>query len=341
MGKVKPTATGPTVVLRSPALYPSGEMAVQDRRESRRRGIRGDTLKKHATRAFYRTLAHAPLGVTLWQIRLLAGLAGLCYRLPGNHMRNSCIHLARIAGEAGHRHDPRDIYRALVRNFAQIAAGIARLHHGGIDPAIGTIDLGAGDRARIQDLVEKHGAAILAVPHNVGAVFASMRLARELPVLLVARNAASVERTRIALDLFEKMEVKICLVRRGNRFALTRSLLGALRDHRIVVATVDSVYRKANRTTVRIFGQEVGFAPWAARIAARASVPVVPTWVGTDGVSVRIRPGEPLVTDDPEKAVRHYVGFFEKKILEDPQSWTFLADNRWREILRAAAEDLE
>ena len=39
-----------------------------------------------------------------------------------------------------------------------------------------------------------------------------------------------------------------------------------------------------------------------------------------------------------EMVAQHYVNFFEKKMLEDPASWAYLGDKRWRRVLREASE---
>jgi lauroyl/myristoyl acyltransferase len=105
----------------------------------------------------------------------------------------------------------------------------------------------------------------------------------------------------------------------------------------MVAATVDNVHRGDGGVEVSIFGQRVSFAAWAAKIATRKSTPLVPTYYHSKDGRVRIRFGEALVTRDIEEAVQHYVSFFEKYILEDPASWAYLADRKWRRVLRQAA----
>jgi lauroyl/myristoyl acyltransferase len=87
----------------------------------------------------------------------------------------------------------------------------------------------------------------------------------------------------------------------------------------------------------RIFGVKVEFAPWAARIAAKRGVPVVPAYFHSTDNGVRVALGKPLRTEDPAIAIQHYASFFEQCILQDPASWAYLADRKWCRVLRQAA----
>jgi lauroyl/myristoyl acyltransferase len=86
-----------------------------------------------------------------------------------------------------------------------------------------------------------------------------------------------------------------------------------------------------------MFGTSVGVSPWAATIAAKRLVPVIPMWFSSVPGGVQVAIGEELIASDAQALVRHYMGYFEQQILADPASWAYLADKHWRRVLRRAA----
>jgi lauroyl/myristoyl acyltransferase len=304
---------------------------------SRRKGLRSAVLKYHVARHYHWCIRVLPAPMFRLYLRLLESLAALWFRVPGNRLRESCEHVAVLAARAGYEHRPRDIYRAFLRRARGIFDGALCLYREGVEAAMRRIDISDDDIRTLQREAAMHGGVMIAVTHNQGSVFASARLAHAVQTLLVARNSPSVERTRIALDLFERLKVKILMVRDGNPFELSRACLRASREQTAIVASLDPVFRYANRVEVPVFGRSVGLNPWAARIAVKARIPVVPAYVHTRGEQVRVAFGEPKLARDVERAMAHYTRFWEQRILEDPASWSFLADKRWRRILAAAA----
>ena len=129
-------------------------------------------------------------------------------------------------------------------------------------------------------------------------------------------------------------------MRGGNPFELSRTLFSVLKSNKIVAATIDSIDNSESGTQVQMFGQNIGLVSWAAKIAAKKKIPIIPTYTKSDGRKIIITFGEPLVTNDIQKAVQHYAAYFEQGILEDPASWAFLGDKRWHRVLRQADKSL-
>jgi lauroyl/myristoyl acyltransferase len=159
---------------------------------------------------------------------------------------------------------------------------------------------------------------------------------RAFPLLIVTHNSPTIDRTKAALDFFERMQVTVLMVRGGNPFELSRTLFAELKKGTVVAATVDSIDH-SSQTTVRMFGQEVGFASWAAKIAVKKQVPIIPAYFRSNGSQVNAIFGEEIVTGDIQTAMQHYAAFFENQILQDPTSWAYLGDKRWRKLLQQAA----
>ena len=269
---------------------------------------------------------------------LLVGLGRLLHYVPGNPLRQSCLDVCAIAARSGVEHDAGEIYRRYLANALAAGRSYRRLLREGAESAADFVDFAESHKNAALQQVAEHGGALVLCPHNFGAVFSAVKLRQEMPIVVVFRNSATIRRTKLALEVIERMKLRILMVRGGNPFELSRAMFAALKDHRVVAATVDNVHPGEGGVEVTIFGRQVGFANWAAKIASKKSVPVFPSYYHSNGERVRVEFGEPLITDDVSQAVQHYVRFFEKKILEDPASWAYLADRKWRRVLREAAQ---
>lgn len=325
-------------ILRSPALV-TGEVAVEDKVPSRRKKKRFHSrpIKDFVTRKLYAALQVLPRPVLVGIVKGACAVLKILSTSPGSSLRASCVALARIGDRRGYRLAPGQVAREFIDSVQAVLLNGMELHHGGAAAVLPRARLDPPDSALLQGLLERYGGVVGAVTHNPGSIFSSIRVSHELPTLLISRNSSSVRRTRIALDFYEKMEVRVLMVRGGNPMQLTRACLRALKSKTVVVATLDAVYRQPNKVMLPVFGEPVGLAPWASRIAVQAKVPIVPTYVVTEGRTARVRLGEPLVPTSTEEGMRHYMAFFERMILEHPASWSFLADKRWRKVLIAAA----
>jgi len=102
---------------------------------------------------------------------------------------------------------------------------------------------------------------------------------------------------------------------------------------------LDKVHVGGDGIAARIFGQAVHFPPWGSKWAAELGVPMLPCYLRLrDG---RIEPvfGPYLQGSDPVHLTQGCVRFFEACILEDPASWTFMLDRRWRKVIRKAVRE--
>ena len=161
---------------------------------------------------------------------------------------------------------------------------------------------------------------------------------QEFPLICVTRNPSTIERTKIGIDFFERMNVKILMVRGGNPFELSRTLFSILKSRTAVAATVDSIDHSEAAALAEIFGLSIGFPTWAAKIAAKKRIPVVPSYFRSNGKQVTAIYGEEIISNSTEEIVQYYVSFFEKNILADPASWAYLGDKRWRRVLKEASK---
>ncbi|HFD78881.1 MAG TPA: hypothetical protein ENK05_00625 [Gammaproteobacteria bacterium] len=328
---------------RSETLYSEAllqkRITVREMAGARGRGLSSGTrLKAILFPLLHWSFRHSPRWLALLPIQLPVALLRLLYGWKSNPLRRGCEAVSRIAAAHGHRHPPRQLYRRFLDNVTGVMKDYFQLYRHGVEAVSSHIELADDDARLIRDLAGTHGGVVLAVPHNIASAIAALRLNRSFPLVVVARNSPTIARTRIALDFFERMEVPVLMVRGGNPFELSRTLFSILREGRVIAATLDNIDNSSRRVAVEMFGQDIGLAPWAAKIAARMQLPVVPCWFRSDGRRIAIVMGEPLQSDDATALVQHYADFFERNILADPASWAYLVDKHWCRLLEQAAD---
>jgi lauroyl/myristoyl acyltransferase len=249
--------------------------------------------------------------------------------------------LCRVAAARGRQHDPKRVYHQYLSNFTGVAANYFRLYRGGVGAVQARIALPSAGVEQVRRLLDAYGGVVLAVPHNIASAFAGLALNRAFPLLVVAKNSSTIARTRVALETFERMGVQVLMVRGGSPFALSRALFRVLGSGMVAAATLDNVERSEEACAVSLFGQPVGFARWAAKVAVRRGIPVVPAYFASRGEDISVVFGEPIVGTEIAALVQAYAAFFERHVLEDPASWAYLGDKHWQRVLQAASDALD
>jgi lauroyl/myristoyl acyltransferase len=280
-----------------------------------------------------------PVGLALVPARLLVAVINLLYLLPDNSLRKACENICRLiaSSEASPEHcSPRRIYKQFLRNALGVLDNFFTLYRHGSEAVMPRITIRAEDRKHIQSLIDSHGGIVLAVPHNIASAFSALRIGDCFDMLLVAKNSPTIERTRIAIDFYERMPLSLLLVRDGHPIELSRAMFSCLRNGKLVAATLDNIDRTPGRVPVKLFGQTVGLSDWAARIAARTKVPVIPAYFRSSGKEINVSVGTAIMSDDVALTMQHYASFLENEILGDPASWAYLADKHWQKVLYAA-----
>lgn len=327
--------------LRSPALY-LGELEVVESERSRgSRWLSGTRLKSLAIPMLHWTLRHAPVAVAMAQVRLIIALMRLLYLKRRWPLRLACERLCRVAAARGFEHDAKQVYHQYLDNFRGVAENYFRLYREGFDAALERIEVPVEGVETMRTLLRQHGGVVLAVPHNIASAFSGLALNHAFPLLVVAKNSSTIARTRVALDMFERMRVQVLMVRGGSAFELSRALFRILGSGRVAAATLDNVDSSAAACSVTQFGQPVRFGNWAAKVAVRRGIPVVPAYFSSRGAGIRVRFGEPVLAADVDLVVQQYAAFFEQQILDDPASWAYLGDKRWQRVLGEASEVLD
>jgi len=325
-------------VIRSPALYLKELEVIEDVGSRGSHLLSGTRLKSIIIPVLFWLLRHMPLFVALLPVRLLIGMMRMLYDWRNNPLRQSCEYICVLAQRAGYEHQPRQVYQQYLSNARGVIENYFRLYRHGVEAVIDRVAFAPEQTEMLNQLLAEYGGVVVAVPHNFGSAFSALKMHREFPLILIARNPSTIVRTKAALGMFERMQVSILMVRGGNPFELSRTLFSILKSGKVLAATLDNVDRSEQGVVAQFFGQQVGFPSWAAKMTARLGVPVVPSYFHSQGNQITGVLGEPLVSNELELVAQHYVSFFEKKMLEDPASWAYLGDKRWRRVLREASE---
>ena len=306
---------------------------------SPRRESRSSRFKHRLIRALYWMLRHVPSWLFSLATALLVGFARLLYAFPGNPVRQGVVDACAVAARAGHRHDPRSVYRRLCGQIGLAIQGFFAVYRGGVEANLHRVAFAANSLETIRGCLEEHPGVILTVPHNPGSVFSAFRLNHEVPTFLLTRqNPRDEAKSAMHRDMFAHLGVEMLMAKGATPRQVLRTCVEGVRQGKAVVFSVDNLHtgRKGAVEGV-IFGQQVRMGAWAARIARHAAVPILPAYVGERDGAFLVQVGEPLIQKRPEDGVRHYLAYFEERILADPGSWLHLLDRKWRRVLATAA----
>lgn len=327
--------------IRSPSIHEETFAVQEDADKRHKRQFGGTRVKSIIVPKLHWLLLHTPIGIAKAPVRLAIFLLRGLYWWPRNPLRLSCEHICNIAQRAGHTHQARQVYRQLLTNLFGAMENYFDLYDRGADFTLGRVQLSSTDSMKVNQLIKDHGGVLIMVPHNFGTTHSTLKMNRTLPLLAVVRNSPTIERSKIAVDYFTRMRTETLLVRDGNSIQLTRTLFSVLKSGKAVLATVDKLDRSENRIEVDMFGSQIGFSPWATKIAARIGVPIIPSYCKARGHQLSIILGPPLVSNDLAELTQHYARFFEQHIIEDPSSWAFLGDKHWGKALHKANSRLD
>jgi lauroyl/myristoyl acyltransferase len=325
------------VTLHSSALLGGTLDVVEKPRRYKRRLASASHLKDLAVPWLVRFLRSAPRPLALVPVGVVLALARLMYVLPRNPLRRASHDMAAICRAHGKDIAPKTLYRDFLANTRAMAALVLRLYRNGWREVIEDVQFPPDDVARIQALVDEYGGVAVAVPHNLGSTFSGIRFDKAFSSVLLSKNSASVERTRIALDFFERLDAQVLMVRDGSAVQISRSLIKLLRSKKVVAITVDRLAGPKDGIAAEMFGRTVWLPAWATRIPSKIGAPIVPAYVRSAGGQLHGVFGPAVVTDDPNAAAAAIAAFLEGQIIDDPASWAFLAEKRWGRVLAEAA----
>jgi hypothetical protein len=293
-------------------------------------------VKSRLVRAAERSAGALPDPLAELLLDASAAVARAAWFAPGMPMRHACHDVARLARGRGALHDPRAIHHRLVAQMRDVGSLYHQLHRAGREAVLPHLHLRPEQQRMLASLFESDGSFVIAVAHNPAAVLYAMRFAESFPCVVVGKISKRPGSNELLERFFARLEVPFVQASRHERVAFTRRLLEAADEGRAIIAPIDRIDRRKESPTARIFGSDVPFPPWALRIAARRKLPVLPAWITVERGEAWLELGEPIREADPERALQDAIARFEQWIVRDPGSWAFLADRRWRRVMRRA-----
>jgi lauroyl/myristoyl acyltransferase len=267
-------------------------------------------------------------------LTLMGILFKMAYFLPLNPLKRNCRYMSVLTGG---KKDPRRIYMRFIDNMVFVGKRYIRLHRLGPESLLEDIVYGDDTPERLNAVEREYGAAIIVVPHCMGAVLSSTTFARIFPTVLVVKESKSPTRRKLQKDFFDRMAVDMISIRDVTRTGVARDIVRLLRKGKFVVGTTDLAKVRSYKTVIPVFGEEVYLPSWPARFAIKKKVPIVPGYMPIMDDKIRILTGRAIVGTDIREVTAGWARYFESMFLEYPSDWAFLLDKRWTKILAQAA----
>jgi lauroyl/myristoyl acyltransferase len=264
---------------------------------------------------------------------VFGGLGRAAYLIPGSHVRRTVRDFCQATG----RSDPWPIYSRMVSNLEQAALHYGVLYRRGCAELLAQTVIDASVVKQYERFGNDQGGLILLVPHCAAAVLSSARLSKFCPTVLLVREARSPVRCQLMMEYLQKLGTEVILTRNAQPASVMRSIMRALRDHKVVVGTTDVIHPGPDTVETRAFGQQVHSPSWPARISARLGVPIVPGFIHMEGRQIRMLADEGYQESDPQKSTQRWLSSFERWFQQYPSDWVFMLDKRWARVLSAAA----
>jgi len=269
--------------------------------------------------------------------RAIFGCAGLAWKgyyfVPGNHMRRTASELCAVIG----RDDPRRIYFEMMNKVAVVADAFGRLLRHGPEAVAEMTGFDEGGARPFREAYEQRGGAIVVAPHCVGSVLSAAGFGKTFPTVLLVRESRSEARSALLREYLERLGPEVVFVRRARPQTVTRHILRALRERKLIVGTTDLLRHQEDTVAAEMFGQPVWLPGWPARFAARRKVPIVPAYIRTEPGRVRVLGDEPYIEEDVARSTQRWASFFERSIRAHPSDWVFMFEKRWARVIGAAA----
>jgi lauroyl/myristoyl acyltransferase len=224
-----------------------------------------------------------------------------------------------------------------------LSNALATFHHGlAATPVSAEVRFDESLRL-LDDAVAEGRGVVLATPHYSGYDLAGGVLARRHPMVVVARQAPTPERTERKLKWYRALGVDIVL-RPDRRSAINdaAAYLNVLRRGKILAIAPDLLTDTETGAEACIFGRTARFHGGAFALARTARAPVIrPSfrWVSGSALVIsfdRARPFPDACNRDVfiRDAVQDWCEWFERRMREDPAGWLFWLDKRWSRFLR-------
>jgi lauroyl/myristoyl acyltransferase len=224
-----------------------------------------------------------------------------------------------------------------VANTQQAALHFARFHRYGRQQLVAQTTIDPLLEAEYRRLATGGRGAIILVPHCIGAALSSARLSTFCKTVLLVREPRDPARSELMVEYLEKLGPEYILVRKTPPAIVTRRLVRALLDGKVVVGTTDLAGFEADMIQTRAFGQPIYSPLWPATLSARLKVPILPGYIHMEGSQIRLMGDEGYLETNIQESTQRWVSSFERHFRQYPSDWVFMLDKNWARVFAAAA----
>ncbi|OSP56571.1 hypothetical protein [Pseudoruegeria sp. SK021] len=286
-----------------------------------------------------RRIAAAPKPIQDVGYGLITGVLNGAYYLPGAPLRAIASDLVAVLGSGTARQYHRDFSARFMLSLRRMEA----LRLGQTEKIDGLLQIPELDRL---DALSGQGGIIMVMPHCHASVLVARGLAARYPTLLLVRETKNEARAEAQRSFYRKLGCDYLDVRRNNEVTVARTVLGALRQGKIVIGVVDRIrnaprggaeFSKSDDTVrTRTFGQSVGAVGWPARFAVKCRVPILPVTVEQTDAAMILHLGDAITGGDLVPTTQSWMTAIEALILRFPKDWLFVYDKHWARVLKTA-----
>jgi lauroyl/myristoyl acyltransferase len=266
----------------------------------------------------------------MWPIGAAARTA---YFAPEGHLYRTVNNFCHVTG----RSDPWPVYSRMVANIQQAALHFARLHRYGREQLVAQTTIDPQVQAECGRLAASGRGFIIVVPHCIGAALSSARLSTFCKTVLLVREPRDPARSELMVEYLEKLGPEFILVRKTPPAVITRRLVRALLDGKVVVGTTDLAGFEADMIQTHAFGQPIYSPIWPATLFTRLKVPILPGYIHMEGGQIRLMGDEGYLETNILEGTQRWVSSFERRFRQYPSDWAFMLDKNWARVFAAAA----
>lgn len=287
-----------------------------------------------------RMLFRLPLPIARAGFSIIASVLWIGWVIPRNPVRRAFQALSRVSGQGS----PIRTFSGYVRGFSLALFRFELLRMGKLEE-IGSI-LRVPEKDRLEQMLAD-GGVMLMMPHAHGSLSMAEALGQKYPLTFVVRSAKDDGRASHQMQYYAKMNCDVIDVRRNDDMVVTRTIIRALRQGRIVLAAGDLVKNPPKtsfderRGLVRVdaFGQPVGALAWPARFAKKAGVPIVPVMIEQSEDDLALHLGPQIESTDLLETSQAWMDGMLALVCQYPSDWTFVLDKRWVKLLENAGPE--
>jgi lauroyl/myristoyl acyltransferase len=273
------------------------------------------------------------------QRKVARSLVGVAGRVPMLRRR------VREAMRLGLGHEPpAGADRLYFQNVGWFLSGALAIFHNGLMSTSVPSEVTFDDTMQVLDQAVAEGrGVVLTAAHFSGHELAAACIGQRHPIVMLVREASSLERTERKLKWYSALCTETVLRPRGSSpIKDAVAYLKILKQGKLLAMTPDVLADAGQGVAVSIFGRSARLHGGAFALARAARAPLIRVygiWKSASSVLIRFERAPDVDLADREAAihaaVQAWCRWFEEKVQANPENWLFWLDKRWSRFLHA------